>query len=111
MTLNVPLSPEGSFSGGALYFGDMHNKRSNDQDYSVYEHKPHIAILHRGQHMHGAQPIESGERQNLIIWMRASSVRNQLCPMCDSKPDLMETVGKGDGFSIETRSVNVCQLA
>ena len=110
LTLNVALSPDGSFTGGDLYFGDMRHKRSDNQDYSIYEHKPFTGILHRGQHMHGAHPIKTGERQNLIIWLRASSVRNKLCPMCDRKPELIETVGRGDGFTNETKTVDVCQL-
>ena len=110
VTLNVALSPENAFSGGDIYFGDMRNKPCNDQDYQLYAHKPRFGIMHRGQHMHGARPIERGERINLIIWMRASSLRNRLCPMCDRKPDLVETVGKGDGFNLESETVNVCQL-
>ena len=50
--------------------------------------------------MHGALPITSGERYNLIIWMRASSVRNKLCPMCDKQPELISTEGSGDGFTV-----------
>ena len=110
VTLNVAVSPENSFSGGALYFGEMRNKRVENKDCTIYQHKSTFGILHRGQHMHGAQSIVSGERVNLIIWMRASAVRNQLCPMCDRKPDLIETVGKGDGFTLKSRTVNVCQL-
>lgn len=110
VTLNVAISPGSSFSGGALYFGDIRNKRFENKNYTVYQHQTGVGILHRGQHMHGAQPIESGERINLIIWMRASSVRNQLCPMCDRKPDLVETQGKGDGFAVEVKTVDVCQL-
>ena len=111
VTLNVAISTDDSFSGGALYFGDMRNERLKNKDHTIYQHKSSFGILHRGQHLHGAQPIESGERVNLIIWMRASSVRNQLCPMCDRKPDRVETVGKGDGFTLEPRTVNICQLA
>ena len=111
VTLNVAISTDSSFSGGALYFGDMRNERLKDIYHTSYQHKSNFGILHRGQHLHGAQPIESGERVNLIVWMRASSIRNQLCPMCDKKPDLVETVGKGDGFTLGPKTVNVCQLA
>lgn len=69
--------------------------------YARFEHKKTIGLLHRGQHMHGAMPISEGERYNLIIWMRSSQQRNQLCPMCDEKPDLVESVGYGDGFTDE----------
>lgn len=49
--------------------------------------------------MHGALPIQSGERINLIIWMRSSVVRNKLCPMCGMEPRLMPCSGEGDGFT------------
>lgn len=56
--------------------------------------------------MHGAIEIEDGERCNLIIWMRSSSVRNERCPMCNLKPDLIEIEGDGAGFTMQ--SVDVC---
>ena len=55
----------------------------------VVEHTPTFGVLHRGQHLHGTEPIKSGERYNLIIWMRSSSKRNQLCPMCWQKPECL----------------------
>ena len=66
------------------------------------EHEVGYGVFHRGQHMHGAMPIHGidAERHNLIIWMRSSSIRNELCPMCDSKPTLIEQVYGGDGFTL-----------
>lgn len=49
--------------------------------------------------MHGALPIQTGERINLIIWMRSSAVRNKLCPMYGAQPRLVPSVGTGDGFT------------
>ena len=61
--------------------------------------------------MHGAMPISSGERINLIIWMRSSSVRNKMCPMCDSEPVLTAANQFGDGFTKEEpNEVEVCLL-
>ena len=51
--------------------------------------------------MHFAQAIESGQRDNLILWMRSSSVRNIQCPMCEQKPDLVPSQGYGDGFTMQ----------
>ena len=53
--------------------------------------------------MHGALPIQSGERINLIIiWMRSSPVRNKLCPMCNRVPRLMPSFGgSDDGFTVK----------
>lgn len=68
------------------------------------DHKKTQGILHRGQHFHGAMPIDFGERHNLIIWMRSSSIRNQQCPRCDERPTLVETPGEGDGFTLNAEN-------
>ena len=59
--------------------------------------------------MHGAHPLVDGCRCNLIIWMRSSSVRNDLCPMCNEKPDLVQCTGPGDGFTRALSSQHSCQ--
>lgn len=61
-------------------------------NYIEVEHVATQGLLHRGGQIHGALPIASGERWNLIIWMRSSAIRNQLCPMCNQ-------LGFGDGFT------------
>ena len=104
VTLNVCLGK--NFDEGSLYFGSMRNASSSD-DFLEYRHCKSVGVLHRGQQLHGAMPIQDGERYNLIIWMRSSSVRNQLCPMCDQPPDLEPVKhGFGDGFSLVQE--NVC---
>ncbi|KAL9981094.1 hypothetical protein ACROYT_G009753 [Oculina patagonica] len=97
VTLNVSLGKE--FSGGELFFGDMRQVPLIETECSECDHTPSYGLLHRGQHMHGALPIHSGERINLIIWMRSSAVRNKLCPMCDAEPRLVPCGGTGDGFT------------
>ena len=52
--------------------------------------------------MHQAQAITSGERVNLIVWMRSSSIRNCQCPMCGEPPSLVQSEGYGDGFTAVT---------
>ncbi|XP_020619229.1 2-oxoglutarate and iron-dependent oxygenase domain-containing protein 2-like isoform X1 [Orbicella faveolata] len=105
ITLNVSLGKE--FSGGELFFGDMRQVPLKETECSQCEHTPSYGLLHRGQHMHGALPIHTGERINLIIWMRSSAVRNKLCPMCDAEPRLVPCVGTGDGFTTG-QTVPVC---
>ena len=61
-------------------------------------------ILHRGRHMHLATPLKDGERDNLILWMRSSSVRNSQCPMCHRAPKLVPFEGFGEGFVREMKS-------
>ncbi|KAG7222159.1 hypothetical protein INR49_016731 [Caranx melampygus] len=100
VTLNVSLGKD--FTEGNLYFGDMRQVPLSDTECSEVEHRVTEGLLHRGQHMHGALPISSGQRWNLIIWMRASQERNKLCPMCNRKPVLVEGEGFADGFTKHT---------
>ncbi|XP_040897277.1 2-oxoglutarate and iron-dependent oxygenase domain-containing protein 2 [Toxotes jaculatrix] len=97
VTLNVSLGKD--FTDGNLYFGDMRQVPISETECSEVEHRVTEGLLHRGQHMHGALPISSGQRWNLIIWMRASQERNKLCPMCNRKPTLVEGEGFADGFT------------
>uniref|UniRef100_A0A8B9JE47 2-oxoglutarate and iron-dependent oxygenase domain containing 2 n=1 Tax=Astyanax mexicanus TaxID=7994 RepID=A0A8B9JE47_ASTMX len=71
----------------------------SETECAEVEHRVTEAVLHRGQQMHGALPISSGLRWNLIIWMRASRHRNRLCPMCGRTPRLQPSRGHGDGFT------------
>jgi len=95
VTLNVSLTDD--HDGGELYF--IRNGKM-----IPFEHRKGVGFLHAGEELHGAMPVLSGKRTNLIIWFRSSSVRNQLCPMCGDIPDLelMEDGGSwGDGFTIQ----------
>ena len=48
------------------------------------------AVLHLGAQVHAALPIQSGERRNLVIWMRSTSHRKVAgCPMCDRNDRLL----------------------
>lgn len=97
VTLNVSLGKE--FTEGNLYFGDMRQVPLSETECTEVEHRVAEGLLHRGQQMHGALPISSGLRWNLIIWMRSSQERNRLCPMCNKKPTLVEGDGFADGFT------------
>jgi len=104
ITINIGLSKD--FKGGELFFTHMKNEGSNEK-YHVVEHNQGKGVLHRGAHFHGAMPLDEGERYNMIIWMRASSVRNKTCPMCNNIPNIVETQGDGDGFTLEK---SMCKL-
>ena len=110
VSLNVSLGKD--FEEGSIYFGPMRTEVAAGQgtmQYVEYQHKLAHGLLHRGQQLHGALPIEAGERYNLIVWLRSSAVRNQQCPMCDEKPELVPATGFGDGFTQDT--VEVCGLS
>ena len=93
VTFNVCLGRE--FSGGTIYFNGLRCRMcqltsSSEQEYVEIEHKLGRALLHRGQHRHGANEITSGERYNLILWCRSNQYRQQdnfgECPdWCGSK--------------------------
>uniref|UniRef100_F6Y6M8 2-oxoglutarate and iron dependent oxygenase domain containing 2 n=1 Tax=Callithrix jacchus TaxID=9483 RepID=F6Y6M8_CALJA len=109
LTLNVALGKV--FTGGTLYFGGFFQAPTALTEPLEVEHVVGQGILHRGGQLHGARPLATGERWNLVIWLRASSVRNRLCPMCCRKPDLVDDEGFGDGFTREEpATVDVCAL-
>lgn len=115
ITLNIALGSD--FSGGDLYFLGMKDENGATPPKKIQcQHFPGWGVLHRGYHMHGAEPITAGRRSNLIMWMRASSVRNIQCPMCDCPPHLVAVVGADDGFRVQDsplakpKVVDVCHV-
>ena len=101
LTLNVSLSA--THEGGELVFdGFKREPPGSSGALLACEHRSGHGILHRGDHIHRALPIESGERWNLILWLRSSEHRNRDCPMCGEIPDLSEVASGsyGDGFTI-----------
>ncbi|XP_006865438.1 PREDICTED: 2-oxoglutarate and iron-dependent oxygenase domain-containing protein 2 [Chrysochloris asiatica] len=109
LTLNVALGK--AFIGGALYFGGFFQAPAAQTETLEVEHVVGQGVLHRGGQLHGARPLGSGERWNLVIWLRVSAVRNRLCPMCCREPDLVDDEGFGDGFTREEPiTVDVCAL-
>lgn len=78
VTLNLCLA--GGFRGGELYFEgrrclDHVDTASRPEESLRYAHQPGVALLHAGKHRHGALPIESGRRRNLIVWSRSAAAR------------------------------------
>ncbi|XP_052024025.1 2-oxoglutarate and iron-dependent oxygenase domain-containing protein 2 isoform X2 [Apodemus sylvaticus] len=109
LTLNVALGKD--FTGGALYFGGLFQAPAALKETLEVDHVVGHGLLHRGGQLHGARPLCTGERWNLVVWLRASAVRNRLCPMCCQKPELVDEEGFGDGFTREEpATVDVCVL-
>ncbi|XP_004690867.1 PREDICTED: 2-oxoglutarate and iron-dependent oxygenase domain-containing protein 2 isoform X5 [Condylura cristata] len=109
LTLNVALGK--AFTGGSLYFGGYFQAPSALAKPLEVEHVVGQGVLHRGGQLHGARTLSTGERWNLVVWLRASAVRNHLCPMCCQKPELVDDEGTGDGFTREEPAmVDVCAL-
>lgn len=105
VTINVSLSQ--GHEGGELVF-------SNDGKTFGVEHELGVGLLHLGSYVHQALPLLTGERWNLIMWLRSSDVRNQQCPMCQSKPQkiLAPQESMGDGFTdgFEDQESAVCDI-
>ncbi|CAG2173196.1 unnamed protein product, partial [Oppiella nova] len=102
VTLNVCLGKE--FAGSEVYFANFRTERrvsAAEAAVTAVEHRPGVGLIHLGQQMHGTLPVSDGERQNLVVWMRSSAVRNRLCPMCDLKPEPIPAIGFGDGFTVD----------
>lgn len=107
VTLNCCLGKK--FEGSVLYFGDMKTVPIYQSTCVSISHKVGYGILHRGQQYHGALPLTLGERHNLILWMRSSSIRNSLCPMCNQIPLLVTSQDYGDGFT-KSEEIMACDL-
>ena len=83
VTLNANLGLE--FEGGELLFYGHKESAGGDPTAGLdwAEHSVGHGVLHLGQQVHAALPIESGERRNLVVWMRSSARRRVAgCPMC-----------------------------
>jgi len=80
VTLNLCLGK--IFEGGALFLGGVRcplhqQKKPLEGDQFNFDHVPGTGLLHLGKHRHSATPITSGERHNLILWCRSSTIRNK----------------------------------
>jgi hypothetical protein len=76
VTLNLCLGEE--FTGGGLFFEGLRCERHRQdrcrpEERFVHEHAPGTALLHAGSHRHGARPLASGRRVNLILWCRRTA--------------------------------------
>lgn len=64
-TLNINMNlPNEEFTGSEVDFFDPNTGKTNRTSF-----KPGVAMLHRGNVAHAAQPITSGERSNLVFWL------------------------------------------
>lgn len=93
VTLNVCLGRE--FTGGTLFFRGIRCAACQqtpprpEEEFEI-GHVPGRAILHRGKHRHGANPILSGQRSNLILWCNSSRFarrqdRDRCQPWCGNR--------------------------
>ncbi|CAE7225894.1 CP2 [Symbiodinium sp. CCMP2592] len=86
VTLNICLG--GDFRGGGVYFHGLDTQEGPSDPMTsphpsdctrcavTHEHRVGTAIIHLGNHIHGAHSIEDGSRTNLILWCRSSPAKN-----------------------------------
>eukprot|EP00462_Mataza_sp_D1_P021799 CAMPEP_0175137334 /NCGR_PEP_ID=MMETSP0087-20121206/9757_1 /TAXON_ID=136419 /ORGANISM="Unknown Unknown, Strain D1" /LENGTH=447 /DNA_ID=CAMNT_0016420157 /DNA_START=15 /DNA_END=1355 /DNA_ORIENTATION=+ len=68
VTLNVCLTMEHHFCGGTLDFCGYLGKENHRKHQLEFQHRQGRAVIHLGNHRHGAQKITWGHRSNLIMW-------------------------------------------
>lgn len=65
VTLNVNLNlPDETFTGSEVDFYDPTTGKANRLSF-----EPGTAMIHRGAVAHAAQPITSGQRTNMVLWL------------------------------------------
>ena len=69
-TLNVCLGYD-NFTGGNVVFRADEDGMfgQNSKGTGVIVMRPGLAVIHKGQHRHAAEPIQGGRRVNLIMWL------------------------------------------
>jgi hypothetical protein len=75
LTVNIALSDAQAFTGAALNLCGISGTRDHRKHQSAYQHVRGQALLHLGTQRHGASPLLTGERHNLIMWCKASTYR------------------------------------
>lgn len=70
ITCNVCLGRQ--FAGGDLAFcGLQDDQISHRRLRHIHRHSVGRAVVHSGRHRHGALPIVTGERINLVMWFKS----------------------------------------
>ncbi|CAG5115391.1 unnamed protein product [Candidula unifasciata] len=106
VTLNVSLNSD--YTGGQLQFNGIWGEEDNTKQKTLIGHEVGHGILHCARQLHSALPITSGQRYNMVIWMRSSSVRNHMCPMCGQCPSLVAVPFAGEGFTVPDTQQSDC---
>ncbi len=75
ITINACLGRD--FTGGAVFFRGVRDSAASASEQFDFQHRVGggNAIIHVGQHWHGAKALTSGERHNVIVWARATAAK------------------------------------
>ncbi len=86
VTLNINANlPDEEFTGSTVDFLDPVSG-----DVTALSFEPGTAMIHRGHTPHTAQPITSGERTNLVLWLFGEGGRMPLQAQQDNAVDAQE---------------------
>lgn len=99
VTLNINLNmPDEEFTGSTVDFLD-----SDTGKVVPVSFKPGTAMIHRGNVLHTAQPITSGERTNFVFWLYGNQGRlppqGAKAVAVDSHERWQDSVVEHDGFA------------
>jgi len=107
VTVNICLGT--IFTGAHLFFQGIRDHPSESDENITIAHEPGTAVLHLGQHWHGAYRLQSGNRFNLIGWCRSSTFRSggaeifmARCPN-ERYPTLPPTISQGPDLRFDMR--------
>jgi len=96
VTLNACLGSQ--FTGGDLYFkGVRFTDSEDDKRELLVSHTPGKAVIHLGGHVHGAHPITSGKRSNLILWATGKDGVVRIRPDNPDDPNQISPYGHESG--------------
>lgn len=73
VTFNVNICDR--FVGSGLVFCGAEGRDPVRLMQSRYAHRLGRAVVHAGQHRHGAEQLSEGQRYNIIVWCRAAQLR------------------------------------
>ena len=71
VTVNLCLGR--SCVGAGLVFKGLVGQQDEQVVSLRYEHRPGVALMHLGDQLHYVEPLQSGERINLVLWMAGES--------------------------------------
>jgi len=68
VTFNINLDSEQVWTGSSLYFWESLNDGGGETRRYTVDWAPGKGIMHLGRTLHAALPIESGIRNNIVVW-------------------------------------------
>ena len=88
-TVTVNMCLGNNFEDGAIYFKNVRHMYSVNQTeeskMKIIPMEAGLSLIHLGQHVHGALPLTSGERLNIITWMYGQDGYVRIAPYTENE--------------------------